>query len=454
MTDPFFTSKFAQQAGTTAYNVRQQAQKERLQQRDQSRIGSILQKYNDPSNPLSYNQAMNEILMSISPENQTSYMNALGAQEKQRQEQFQRSRTAAALQSQGLDPTLADLDPQVLKQIYQQKQLKEILGPSESLNTQQPIENVDYRTSVSPESPDITGLRNQLIPDEKIAQVNAINPSLGAQLQKKNENIQNRIQRLEDQRYKRFTDERDYHTKFSQKQEEKVNDVEESLLKNKAARDLARNAFESEDLSFFSWDNIANKTGLENLRTAKGAQLTLAAKDSLLNNLSKVTSRGQNLWMEKRMSSMFPQVGQNLEANQTFDAMLEGEALLDEAYVNAFNKFKSEDEEKYGYVRKDVHDRARAFRKSVANKILKRTAYRTKVIEENALLNKGLSKLKADVGKHVVPGTILTVAMGSLYHDKYGENYKKVAKSHGYEVPNDEEIFDYLKDYDEYVGLF
>lgn len=448
MANPF---QAAYQGGQNAYAISQRDKQERKDFRDQQAIANILDRYNNPDDPLSYNQTVNQILGSIrNPQQRQNAMAALQQQEQMNQERLARERKAKGLKVAGLSPELADLDPALLRSIYTQKSLDSILNPgvNKQVNGTGLLQGVDQQSSndVSPQ--------RSLYTEDQIAAVSTINPQLAGQMQKHNENVRNEIQKRKDQEYKRFIDDRTYHSKYSQEQEQEVNATEERLIKNKQARELAKNAYENEDLSFFSWDNIANMTGLENLRTARGAQLVLAAKDTLINNLGKVSARGQNLWLERRMASMFPQVGQNLEANQTMEAMLEGEDLLDSAYVNAFNKIAAEDEEKYGYVRKDASKRARKFQNSVSNDILKRTAYRTKVIAENEILNKGLSALKKEVGKEVPKGTPLTVGMAKLYKEKYGENYKKKAAKDGYTVPSYDDVKMYLMDYDEYLGTF
>ena len=53
---------------------------------------------------------------------------------------------------------------------------------------------------------------------------------------------------------------------------------------------------------------------------------------------------------------------------------------------------------------------------------------------------KGLSKLKQDVGKKVVRGTPLTKYMAKLYVEKFGSDALKKAKENGYQIPTAEDF--------------
>lgn len=273
---------------------------------------------------------------------------------------------------------------------------------------------------------------NREIPEDAIYSAEAVGQhGLAQQMREHNNNIL----KQEELQHKRFVEDRKYHTSFSQKSEEAANKLRESIPKKEMALDFARNAIESGDLSYFSKDKIADITGSDLFRTAKGAQLVTAAKENLLSNMSRVSSRGQNLWFEQRLNSMFPKIGQSEEANLTVQEMLEGEVALDKNYLNEFDRL-SDEMAKEGYSKKDIERRARDAAKPKDKEIMKRTTYRMKEIEEQ---ERGLSKLKNEVGKNVVKGTPLTLAMAKLYSEKFKENALKVAEKNGYFIPSIEE---------------
>lgn len=240
-----------------------------------------------------------------------------------------------------------------------------------------------------------------------------------------------------------FESERTYHTGYSKELEKNVNQLRESLPKKEMALNFARNAIESGNLEYFSPDKLADATGIDLFRTSKGAQLITAGKENLLSNMSRVGAKAQNIWFEQRLNSMFPKIGQSNEANLTTQEMLEGEMALDKAYIDEFDRLSEEDEKNYGYVRKDISKRVHQAIKPLENHILDRSSYRMKEIEEN---EKGFSSMKKEVGKNVVKGTPLTLAMTKLYVDKFGkENALKVAEKNGYKIPTKEEWISYQK---------
>ena len=234
-----------------------------------------------------------------------------------------------------------------------------------------------------------------------------------------------------------FESERAYHSGYTKETEKKVNDLRTSLPRKEMALNFARNATETGDVSYFSGDKLADATGIDLFRTTKGAQLLTAGKENLLNNMGRVSARAQNIWFEQRLNSMFPKIGQSREANLTTQEMLEGEASIDRAYINEYDRLSDEDEKKYGFVKKDIDKRVANNLKPAEKEILQRTTYRMKEIEEQ---EKGLSSLKKQVGKDVIKGTPLTMAMARLYKERFGENALKVAEKNGYYIPTLEEF--------------
>lgn len=271
-------------------------------------------------------------------------------------------------------------------------------------------------------------LSQRLNPDQ-IAAVSLLNPQLGKVLQDQVKAEQ-----------KQFEGERSYNSEYTKKAHEKADQLRESIPRKEMALNFARNAVETGDLSFFSPDKIADITGLDIFRTAKGAQLATASKENLLSNMGRVSARAQNIWFEQRLNSMFPKIGQSKEANLTVQEMLEGEVAMDNAYLQEYDRLVEEDTKKYGFEKKDVEKRARDAVKPIEKEILARTGYRMKEIEEQ---EKGLSSLKKEVGKNVSPGTPLTLAMAKLYKEKFGDDALAIAKKNGYKIPSLEEFQTY-----------
>ncbi len=239
---------------------------------------------------------------------------------------------------------------------------------------------------------------------------------------------------------KEFESERKFHTDYSKGTAKEADSLRATIPRKESALNFARQAVESADLSYFSPDKLADSTGIDLFRSAKGAQLVTAGKENLLSNMSKVGAKAQNIWFEQRLNSMFPKIGQSEEANLTVQEMLEGEVALDKAYLTEYDRIVEQDEKDFGYERKDSAKRAYQAIKPLEKHIFQRASYRMKEIEEK---EQGLSSMKKAIGKNVAKGTPLTLAMTKLYLDKFGDKALEVAEKNGYQIPTYEEYKSY-----------
>lgn len=281
--------------------------------------------------------------------------------------------------------------------------------------------------------------------DEDIARASALDPNLARELRAAKDTAIREKRKSEDIERKTFESERDFHTSYSKKHVEKSDKIRENLPRQEQALNYARNAIESGETGAFSINALADSIGGvigDALRNKSGAQLTLAAKEQLLPTLSRISAKAQNQYMEKRISSMIPKAGQTDEANLSMQEMLEAESAMDKAYLQEFDRLTDEDNKTFGYERKDIDKRAHDAIKPLQKHIVQRTTFRLKELEE---LEKGISELKKDVGKNVVKGTPLTMAMAKLYSDKFGKEAVKVAEKNGYYIPTADEFISYQK---------
>lgn len=300
--------------------------------------------------------------------------------------------------------------------------------------------NLEQNAAEYPEEINVkvpTEAKPKLHSQDEINKWALINPTVANNMQRQNDNSLKDFRNKENLNRQKFESDRKYHTEFSKKAEEEAESIRRSLPKKEMSLTFARDAIENGDVSYFSKDKLADATGSDLFRTAKGAQLVTAGKENLLSNMSRVTGKAQNMWFEQRLNSMFPKIGQSKEANLTVQEMLEGELALDQAYLNEFDKIAERDMQDYGYVKKDISKRANDALKPIQKDIMQRTTYRMKEIEEQ---EKGLKDLKSQVGKNVSKGTPFTLAMAKLYTEKFGDNAIDVARKNGYYIPTIEEF--------------
>lgn len=226
-----------------------------------------------------------------------------------------------------------------------------------------------------------------------------------------------------------------------------------TVPKKQIALEHARNALETGNLGYFSKDKLADITGVDAFRTAKGAQLVTAGKENLLSNMNSVAAKANNIWFEQRLNSMFPKIGQSDEANLTVQEMLEGELALDKAYLNEFDRLSKEDEETFGYPRKDIDQRARSAVEPIQDKILKRSAYRMREIYEKEL---GADRVKKRINEKVSKGTPLTAETARMFLDKYKNKELAIsaARKLGYTIPSVDDVESYRQDQREFMSSF
>jgi hypothetical protein len=179
--------------------------------------------------------------------------------------------------------------------------------------------------------------------------------------------------------------------------------------------------------------------GIRELQTAQGAKLVTAGKEFLIGNLSKVSAKAQNQWLEQRFNSMFPEIGKSQTANETIDAMLNAEIKMNEAWLSNYDRLEKEDMEKEGFVRRDISQRAHAASQSQYDQIMNETSYKTRQIYEQ---EKGVKWLQQNVLKKVPKGTFLTPLSAKIMKDHFGGDVQKAienAKKLGYKIPTKEE---------------
>jgi hypothetical protein len=357
------------------------------------------------------------------------------SQEIQAQRESDRKLQNLQREMQLYQPYLNDLSQGVERKLNEGltgENQEQNLGNPQQQGQQQPQQQQQGQPLVPPAQ------RGLPKPPNLVPPVTDLGKRLNEQQQKKYENELNQ-HKISD---KRFEQERKYHTEFSKPAEEKVNATIKDMPQQLFVLENARNAVETGELGSWSKDHWANILPAEMgkaLRSPEGASLETLSKFNLVGSLRDVTARAQNMYMEKIMRGAFAEIGKSKEANLAAHEVLEGGFAEELAHAKEFAKLANEDMQNFGYVRKDIDRRASDAAWPEQKRIMERTAYRTKELEENV---KTPEQLEKSINKKVTPGTPLTSKMGKVFAKKFGSYEKGIeeAQKRGYSVPSDQDF--------------
>ncbi len=154
----------------------------------------------------------------------------------------------------------------------------------------------------------------------------------------------------------------------------------EGITQKESSLSLMEDAVREGDLGFFSPDNVAEITGIEGLRTPKGAQFISAGKEYFLGSLKRAGSR-PNQWIEQQIQKMLPRIGRSEEANRTVIEALKSELAIEKEQLDIIDRLAQEDEETVGYVRGNIGQRTRKELKKFADQEQKDLESRLRAIE-------------------------------------------------------------------------
>lgn len=140
----------------------------------------------------------------------------------------------------------------------------------------------------------------------------------------------------------------------------------EGITQKESALSLMEDAVQEGNLGFFSPDNVAEITGIEGLRTPKGAQFISSGKEYFLGSLKRAGTR-PNQWIEQQIQKMLPKIGRSEAANRTVIEALKSELAIEKAQFDIIDKLAQEDEEKFGYIKGNIGQRTRKELKKFAD---------------------------------------------------------------------------------------
>lgn len=189
--------------------------------------------------------------------------------------------------------------------------------------------------------------------DAQIAQATAIDPNIGRSLQHaKDVGLREKREEQKLQFSREKIDRKEAHEVVKPLLQELNSSRKNIPLQEQAIEDIQNAA-----PNVGALDYIADVTGFEPLRSAKGAQLKTAIKDFFLSDLTRAGSR-PNQWIEQQLSEALPKLGRSTAANLTVAEGMKFKVDLAKQRVQILDDLIAKDKEKYGYVKDDIDSRA------------------------------------------------------------------------------------------------
>lgn len=111
------------------------------------------------------------------------------------------------------------------------------------------------------------------------------------------------------------------------------------LPTEEASLNAMEDAVELGNQSFFSMDNLADTTGLEWFRTARGGQFKTGAKTFLINNVTKFGAR-PNQYIEQQVADALAKTGRSKEANLASLALTRFDSEVKKKYVQILDELE------------------------------------------------------------------------------------------------------------------
>jgi len=307
-----------------------------------------------------------------------------------------------------------DLGLKLAKEQRKQELLGSLLG------AQEPQAEFVQRERVTPEgvrtdvqASAVEKFRPKEITNQQILAVASVDPQAANLLQRQKDSAQKVSEKQKDREFQ-----------IASKVLQKTDEQTAELVQKEQSLDLMVDAINSENLGFFSPDNIAELTGIEGLRTAKGAQFIASGKEFFLGSLRRAGPR-PNQWIERQIQKMLPKMGRSREANLTVAEALKTGNAIERRRSELVDEIASEQEREFGFVR-------RSLGKEVDRRL------KTFAEEEQKKLEANLRDILGEQKRLKVPqGTKLSLEKARFYLDKAKGNKQKaiqMAESDGFDI--------------------
>lgn len=234
-------------------------------------------------------------------------------------------------------------------------------------------------------------------------------------------------------RRKEFIDNRDYHSKVSDKFAQKMSDLQSGVSNIDIAINEYQMGIESGAGGTYSPDYFAGLFGEwgAGLVTPGGVLQNNATKKFLLADLEKVSAKGTNMFLEQRLTSTYGQLGRKKETNDAWIETAKMKNDIDKAKLKAYKEISQNYEQKLGYVPRNIEYLVDEATKDEVKQISDQAAINVQKIFESEKTDKDLLK---DINKKVFKDTPLTERNAQIFLNKFGKDAEKRALERGYRI--------------------
>lgn len=225
--------------------------------------------------------------------------------------------------------------------------------------------------------------RSEEITDQDVFAGGLIDPTLGKALQRRKESQEKGKEKEEELKAKEKKAKADRAWQRVKPIFARADERDELASQKSSALSTMEDAVSEGNIGFFSYDNLANLTGIEGLRRGKGAAFTAASKEYFLGSLKRAGAR-PNQWIEQQILKMLPMIGRSREANLSVLEMLKTDLAVEEEQSNILNRLAEEDEANFGYIKGDVGRRTQKELKKFADTEQRKLEIKLRSIQSNA----------------------------------------------------------------------
>ena len=364
------------------------------------------------------------------------------AMQREQEQKLGEVKEAAALKKFGIDvegmgpemrqkvvPELLKLEGKKSLQQEDFNYFSKLMGGNKQQSNPQSLVKSDLTQEETQEQ---NGLNLRDIPDEKIAEITIRNPKVGKAIGDAKE----AILKADERDKSAFQKERDYNSKYADPVINQANTILEGAPSRKGLVRQWKQDIESGNTSGFG-QFMVDKSGLEFWRSPESARSLAAGKNYFIDTLDSLAPGTRlNQFLEKNLYAALPQIGRDIESQLSVLDMQDFLDDLKEEKAKIVTRLATEDEEKYGYAKKDINTRAQKELEPYAEERQKKLALDVRKTHEDRRSNEELAN-ELVLGK-IPSGAPLTPRMMSILMIKNNDNVDKAireATKLGFELP-------------------